>query len=179
MGPGVVHKRTTPLTQTVRTTITNRCNRCATRRSAIGRHQKHPLYHPPSGPKALASCTNAWCRSPLPTLTRQPATSMVHDRNSDQRAPPAPPRPSSTRLQGPGIVHKRTMSIVRDSEPMTAHCKGDDDGMVQTPDGAMMMKVHTPRGMVRGSGAARRRHATAWRRRWARHDDNDSAQRRR
>ena len=175
MGPGVVHKRTTPLTQTVRATITNRCNQCATRPLAIGQHQKHPPVPPSIRPKGLASCTNAWCRSPFPTLTCQLATSMVHDHDSDRRAPPAPPRPSSTRLQGPGVVHKRTMSIARDSElttTMTAHCKGDDDGMVQTPDGAMTTTVRTPRGMVRGSG-------TAWRRRWAWHNDNDSAQRQR
>ena len=51
MSPGIVHKRTTPLTQTVRATITNRCNRCATWPSVIGRHQKHPPVPPSIGPK--------------------------------------------------------------------------------------------------------------------------------
>ena len=90
--------------------------------------------------------------------THVPASnSMVHDRNSDQRAPPAPPRPSSTRLQGPGIVHKRTMLITRDSKlttTMTAHCKGDDGGVVQTPDSDDDNSAH-----AKGHGE-RERHGT-------------------
>ena len=97
-----------------------------------------PPVHCPPGPKALALCTSAQCRSPNtppcrdPSMATTPRNTYRHD---DQKALVAPP-PSTGGPLGPGIAHKRARSGLPNTprrDPPTAITPQTDNSYGGTP----------------------------------------------
>ena len=84
--------------------------------TVIGGHQEHPLHplvHRVQGPRHCTQVCGTDC--PIPNARAPPptTTTMVHDHDSNRRAPPAPPFTPSTGHEGPGVMHKRMMSLTQ------------------------------------------------------------------